>query len=465
MIVHADRPDQVSNAEGAGILAAGTQLGAYRIVRCIGCGGMGAVYEAEHSALQKRVAVKVPYLSGLSEEGRARFVQEGKNASRIRHPNVVDITDVGEAEHIAYLVMEYLEGQPLSELLDGRGRLGPQMIADIFVPVAAALHEAHRMGIVHRDLKPENILLTCSVHGSIQPKLLDFGISKLVDADASPALTSANTLLGTPRYLSPEQLQAPESVTAQSDQYSLGVVMYEAATGANPFAGHSSLVSTIKAVADGERVRARVAYPELDERLERIIERAMSISPAARFASMLGLGAELVPLASASTQSMWGGHFGSALPDRAPPLRHLQRTARWVAGSGVALLLGVAAVRVVVREHGSKPEGRPVQSAAGLARLDTSEQSTPRGSAPSPAEPTAPVVAVRQELALGGERPSPSPSARARLGKPPLAKTEVRPRTRSALDTTQRRGERAARSWELGSEPLPTDNIDPWQQP
>jgi eukaryotic-like serine/threonine-protein kinase len=427
MSILSNRPGE-SNAEEAEMLAAGTLLGAYRIVRCIGSGGMGAVYEAEHSALQKRVALKVPCLSGLSEEGRARFVREGRTALRIRHPHVVDITDVGEAEDVAYLVMEYLEGQPLSALLDGKGRLDPAMIADIFVPVAAALEEAHRMGIIHRDLKPDNIFITRTVHERIHPKVLDFGISKLVDDVASPPLTGTNTLLGTPRYLSPEQLQSARSATARSDQYSLGVVMYEAATGTNPFAGHDSLMSVIRAIGDGRRPRAKQVYPELEERLRRIIERAMSVSPAGRFESMLSLGAQLLPLASADTQRMWARYFG--LAEAVSPARSLKTAARWFAVAGAAALLGAAAVRIIALDRRWAMEVRPVRPARGVAMLDISDPPRRGGPPEPPPASQAPVPPASPEPTPSREHSTPlleSPRARARVGKQRLVQNGVTP--------------------------------------
>jgi len=190
-----DQPPSVGTYSGVATsagyeLPAGTVLGAYRIVRCIGAGGMGAVYEAEHCELGKRVALKTPFAeAGSSPEGRARFLEEGKTASKLRHPHVVDITDVGEVAGVAYLVMEYLDGEPLGALIKRDGPMPAYLIADILVPVAAALCEARRRGIIHRDLKPDNIFITRSVQGRIYPKILDFGISKVLGDERVPRLT------------------------------------------------------------------------------------------------------------------------------------------------------------------------------------------------------------------------------------------------------------------------------------
>src|SRR3954468_11697595 len=195
-------PAQPVQAEGQGpdFLAPGTVLGRYEIRRQLGRGGMGAVYEAIHRDLKKRVAVKVLMASlATNEEARARFLREGEAASRIRHPHIVDVTDVGTEGNLSYLVMEFLEGEDLSGRLGRSGPLSVQEAADIMLPVCAGLGAAHDEGVIHRDLKPENIFLARPRHGGVQPKVLDFGISKV--AGSSPgatALTGTAATFGTP---------------------------------------------------------------------------------------------------------------------------------------------------------------------------------------------------------------------------------------------------------------------------
>jgi serine/threonine protein kinase len=171
-------------------LAPGTMLGRYEVRRQIGRGGMGAVYEAVHRDLKKRVALKVLSVAlAANEEAKQRFLREGEAASRIRHPHVVDVTDVGTDGALTYLVMEFLEGEDLSRRIS-RGALTTQEAADIMLPVLAGVGAAHDEGVIHRDLKPENIFLARARHSSaVQPKVLDFGVSKLTGGAGVMALT------------------------------------------------------------------------------------------------------------------------------------------------------------------------------------------------------------------------------------------------------------------------------------
>src|SRR3954468_6640052 len=162
--------------EAEDTLPPGTELGRYQITRLMGRGGMGAVYEGTHRDLKKRVAIKTLHPSVAATPGaRARFLREGEAASRIRHPNVVDVTDVGTEKGIAYLVMEFLEGEDLSALLGRAGALPFAESVDLMLPVFAAIAVAHHEGVIHRGLKPENIFLARERHGRPEPKVQDFG--------------------------------------------------------------------------------------------------------------------------------------------------------------------------------------------------------------------------------------------------------------------------------------------------
>jgi serine/threonine protein kinase len=188
------------------IVSANARLGSYRLIRVLGEGGMGVVWEAEHTGLQKRVALKTLRTEALTEPSVVeRFLREGKTASKFRHPNVVDITDVGQADGVPYLVMEFLEGESLAARIQRGPALSLRETADIFIPVFAALQDAHDAGIVHRDIKPDNIFLARGVEGHIRPVVLDFGIAKVAIERAEDGITRTATFLGTPFYVSPEQ--------------------------------------------------------------------------------------------------------------------------------------------------------------------------------------------------------------------------------------------------------------------
>jgi serine/threonine-protein kinase len=297
--------------EDAPELASGRELGSYKITHRIGSGGMGEVYEAMHTRLRKRVALKTLRQSlAKSGEARARFIREGETASRLRHANVVDITDVGEADGVPFLVMELLEGEALSALVRRIGTLSVPAAVDILLPVADAVQVAHDNGIIHRDLKPDNIFLAQTHQAGILPKVLDFGISKVISDAKTPSLTATSSFLGTPFYMSPEQARGAKDIDGRSDQYSFAVVLYEALTGQQPHAAcGDSLMQLVHAIARGDFPKPRAIRPDLPAALEAILLRAMSLSPTDRYESMRAFGTALIPYASERARSIWGAAF------------------------------------------------------------------------------------------------------------------------------------------------------------
>ena len=289
---------------------AGTVLGRYLLVRLLGEGGMGAVYEATHQDLGRRVAIKILHPRyAESEKARSRFLREGQAASRIRHPNVADVYDVGIEGVHPYLVMELLEGADLAQVIEREAPLSVQRTADLLVPVVAAVAIAHDQGVVHRDLKPGNIFLSAE-RNAIKPKVLDFGVSKLIDHEDAPSLTDTGTFLGTPHYMSPEQAQGAKHVDVRSDQYSLGVILYECATARRPIE-EDSMYPLLRRIVQGDFPSPRQINPNVSSAFENVILRAMARDPAQRFTTTRALGLALLDFASNGVRAAHAAELSS----------------------------------------------------------------------------------------------------------------------------------------------------------
>ncbi|MET0285940.1 MAG: serine/threonine-protein kinase [Polyangiales bacterium] len=292
----------------------GEELGSYVIDRQLGQGGMAVIYEARHRALGKRVAVKMllPH-HAVCEELSQRFQREGEAASLLDHPNAVAVLDGGsDARGTPFLVLEYLEGEDLGTVLAREGRLDVERTVDLLLPMIAAIAAAHDLGIVHRDLKPENLFLTRR-HGHVVPKVLDFGISKTNEAE-SLKLTRSESLLGTPHYMSPEQAQGAGQADARTDQFAIGVMLYECVTGRCPFEGNS-LFAVLAAIVGGALTPPSELVPGLDPVYEAIVTRALNKEPEARFPDLRALGAALLPLASARVRLTYADELGASASD------------------------------------------------------------------------------------------------------------------------------------------------------
>ena len=301
---------------GAATLPPGTRLGKYEVVRRLGAGGMGTVYEAIHAEIGKRVALKVLAPAVAAMEGaRARFLREAQLTSKVRHLHAVDVTDMGtEGEH-SYLVMELLSGEDLAARVARGGPMDPQELIDVVLAVCSTVMTAHRAGIIHRDLKPQNIFLAEGAHGLV-PKVLDFGISKGLDASTARALTSTGSVLGTPYYLAPEQVVDNRASSPLSDQYAIGIILYECLTNARPFEGET-LFMVFQAIVAGSPIPLRQHRPELDPELEAVVLRAIESEPARRFPSVEDLGRALWRFASERSRMLWRDAFGPLAPGAA----------------------------------------------------------------------------------------------------------------------------------------------------
>ncbi len=306
--------DDQGNDASTTDLSPGALFGNYAIVRKLGEGGMGAVYEARRQGLNKRVALKVLTLGG-NPAVTARFVQEARISASLEHPNVADCFDVGEHEGVPYLALEFLDGETLGARMD-RGPLSVSEITDVVLPVASALALAHGHGVVHRDLKPDNIFLARQL-GVVVPKVLDFGIAKARGGSEYQGLTRTASIMGTPGYMSPEQARDSKNVGPASDQFALGVILWESVTGRPLFEGDSSIEVLMKVVSQSSP-SLRALRPDVDPAFESVVVTLLEKDAARRFPSMREVGAALLPFASPEARARWASEFSErvSVPSR-----------------------------------------------------------------------------------------------------------------------------------------------------
>ena len=293
-------------------LPSGTILGRYRVEKTLAEGGMALVYEATHLDLMKRVALKVLRAAYATDPTIIqRFVLEARAASRLQHPHVLAVSDVGAEHGRPYMVLDLLEGEDLSRVLGRHGALPVPRLVDLVLPIVSAIGAAHAEGILHRDLKPENVFVTRR-HAREYPVLLDFGVSAVLGAAHGPqkTLTRAGESVGTPFYMSPEHVTGSRDLDGRTDQYSIAVLVYECLTGTMPYEG-ASLHALLTRIAQGgapppSTRRAGASSPELDA----VVMRAMAVRRDDRFATMREFGRALWPFATPIAQAIWVEEFG-----------------------------------------------------------------------------------------------------------------------------------------------------------
>jgi serine/threonine-protein kinase len=408
-------------------------VGRYRVERVIGQGGMGVVVKAMHLQLNQPVAMKflLPEVLG-NQQVVQRFLREAQAAVRLKSEHVARVIDVGSLESGApYMVLEYLEGADLSNF--PRSQLTVGGVIDLVLQACEALAEAHSLGIVHRDIKPANFFLTRGSDGAPLLKVLDFGISKSPMAGSN--LTATQSVMGTPAYMSPEQMRSSRDVDHRTDIWALGVVLYELLQGMPPYGGDTFSSMVIKVVND-PLPRLTVALPA---DLDAVVYRCLEKDPARRFQNVAELAQALARYAQSDTQaaisvqrtrsiiglearrsSVESGPGGRAIPPSTLSGAAGARTSppgsgrRWPIVAGLVVLVAVVAIAVVASNGGGG------QKAAGPG---------PAATSPSAAAPTAPPAAAPPAPSAVANTPAPAtpapaaqpPAAPAPAAQPPAA--------------------------------------------
>ncbi len=263
-----------------------TLAGRYRLDRVLGKGGMGVVYAGEDTRAGRPVAVKV-LLPELIESADllARFFQEARTAAALDHPNVIRVFDLGEDGGLAFIAMELLEGESLETRLKREGRLSADALLPILLPIIDALDAAHAQGIIHRDLKPENVFIAETEGGAMLPKLLDFGIAKLLEGGV--VQTQAGAMLGTPGYMSPEQMRGVGGLTAAADVFSVGVILFRALAGRLPFeVDGSNPMNLLMAMMMNDAPKLCAVAPDVPAAIGAAVDLALKRSPETRHRDM-----------------------------------------------------------------------------------------------------------------------------------------------------------------------------------
>ena len=357
----------------------------YRVLKRLGEGGMGQVYLAEHVVIGRRSALKVmhPDMTG-DPQAISRFTREATNASRIEHPHVAAIYDYGSTrEGLVYITMEFVDGRPLSEVLRDEGPLSPTRTASLILQTADGLQAVHAQGIVHRDLKPDNIMVSGPRNGPDLAKVVDFGVSK-VNAERSQDVTSSGIIVGTPIYMSPEQVSGVE-VDGASDQFTLAIIAFELMTGALPYEAANQNEQVAARVTRAPRTLAAAAPGVAwSPALEAVIARALDREPTRRFRTIAEFGRALERAAidgSAVRSEARTVVIPPTVSERAvhapAPETSRRRTGAWV-GAAVGVVV-VAAGLVFARGSAA---GGPLPLAGKDGKIDSSKPRSEQGQLP-----------------------------------------------------------------------------------
>ena len=460
--------------------------GRYRVGRMLGSGGMGAVFAAEHVDLNEPVAIKVLLHDGstqASAEALSRFMREAWAASKIKSEYVARVNDLGRlANGTPYIVMEYLDGNDLEALLRVDGPLQVELAVELTLQACEALAEAHALGIFHRDLKPSNLFCVQRSDGLRAVKLLDFGISKITRAstDSDPRLTSTATTLGTPLYMSPEQMRSGRLADERSDIWSLGVIIYEILSGHVPFSAENLADLAVK-IATETPAPLSDLRPEVPAALSQAIARCLDKERSQRFANVAELAralapfgpsralahaeraerilhathastprARITPMTISTAITALGSHSrlrGVGSERSVAAGRKLPKRALWIAGAVVVVAAALGALRWGM-SSGSVPERAGVQPAAAETRTQAAQSPLlaptpvahsdtvdplPTGASPPEAHALPPTAAMNAQAATAQAvtpaAAAPKPAAAAPAGKAPQSSKVAAPKT------------------------------------
>jgi len=405
----------------------------YHILRKLGEGGMGQVYLAEHVKMGRKSAIKVMN-PGMSTDTDAigRFNREAANASRISQNNVAAIYDFGETpDGLIYLAMEYVDGEPLTALMEREGVLAPARAADITRQVAEALDAAHDMGIVHRDLKPDNIMLARQRDGSDLVKVVDFGIAKAQGGDGQK-VTKTGLVVGTPEYMSPEQL-AGDALDGRSDTYTLGLVAFHLLTGKLPFPSDTIQESMIMRLTDRPRTLAEMrpdaSWPQpVQDAFDRVLQRKAEdrYQRSSQFATALSAAVRGMQSANAGVGAGATAALAQPLGGTVPPTRvrdgagggaapARKKSALVPVGAGAGVLVAAAAVWFFLGAHRATPAGAADSTRATVQQTPLRDtQSTAQQTPPRDTQPLSHAVSQKSSTDSSPQRTAfvpPAPSA------------------------------------------------------
>jgi len=424
----------------------------YRVDRMLGAGGMGVVVAATHVQLDQVVALKLVRAEALhNPEVVARFEREARIAVRLKSEHAARIIDVGRLESGSpYIVMEYLEGQDLAQLLEQRRPLPVVVACDYVIQACDAIAEAHSLGIVHRDLKPGNLFLARTSHDQQVIKVLDFGISKTQGPAGDVNMTRTQAVMGSPGYMSPEQMRSTKNVDSRTDIWSLGVILYELIAGRTPFQADTFSALCVKIAVDPHPPMLELPA-KLPPGFEAVVNRALEKDPAMRFQSAAELAQALAPYAGASARER-AKRLGAASPGVMPSAAHHvmldsdantfdaasgqapggtrgqpgRSHARVIAGAGIAAVVVIGVAIVVARSGG----GSGGSDTGGNSRAAPHRESPRATAQPDPIKAHVPLDAgvapsVTTAPALAGSASPGRPPQAAPPRQPPTARPDA----------------------------------------